>query len=164
MLLNNIEDLLYFEHLVAFPSISALKINAFQVLPLSLVPLMAGLPGNTPAFPRLSRWLWCTYAPKTPPRGSVRDSHTKHVSSCHPWRQELAMMLERLPPPCMPRTYTKVVPTQRSCRNSGTDRETDFALWASNVTEQAFGWALSTLVVQERYLWLNLAEMRDAEK
>lgn len=41
---------------------------------------------------------------------------------------------------------------------------TDFTLWALKVTAQAFSWAMSTLVVQERYLWLNLAEMRDAEK
>ncbi|KAL0152428.1 hypothetical protein M9458_052151, partial [Cirrhinus mrigala] len=37
---------------------------------------------------------------------------------------------------------------------------TDYALRAS----QALGRAMSTMVVQEHHLWLNLAEMRDAEK
>ncbi|KAL0147528.1 hypothetical protein M9458_057156, partial [Cirrhinus mrigala] len=41
---------------------------------------------------------------------------------------------------------------------------TDYALQATKVTAQALGRAMSTVVVQERHLWLNLAEMRDAEK
>ncbi|KAL0151337.1 hypothetical protein M9458_053331 [Cirrhinus mrigala] len=41
---------------------------------------------------------------------------------------------------------------------------TDYALQATKVTTQALGRALSTMVVQERHLWLNLAEMQDAEK
>ncbi|KAI2653488.1 Transposon Ty3-G Gag-Pol polyprotein [Labeo rohita] len=41
---------------------------------------------------------------------------------------------------------------------------TDYALQATKVTAQALGRAMSTMVVQERHLWLNLAEMRDAEK
>ncbi|KAL0160844.1 hypothetical protein M9458_044569, partial [Cirrhinus mrigala] len=41
---------------------------------------------------------------------------------------------------------------------------TDYALRATKVTAQALGRAMSTMVVQERHLWLNLAEMRDAEK
>ncbi|KAL0150774.1 hypothetical protein M9458_053932 [Cirrhinus mrigala] len=40
----------------------------------------------------------------------------------------------------------------------------DYALRATKVTAQALGRAMSTMVVQERHLWLNLAEMRDAEK
>ncbi|KAL0172917.1 hypothetical protein M9458_033228, partial [Cirrhinus mrigala] len=42
--------------------------------------------------------------------------------------------------------------------------ETDYALRATKVTAQALGRAMSTMVVQERHLWLNLTEMRDAEK
>ncbi|KAI2647955.1 Transposon Ty3-G Gag-Pol polyprotein [Labeo rohita] len=38
------------------------------------------------------------------------------------------------------------------------------ALRATKITAQALGRAMSTMVVQERHLWLNLAEMRDAEK
>ncbi|KAL0176031.1 hypothetical protein M9458_028361, partial [Cirrhinus mrigala] len=41
---------------------------------------------------------------------------------------------------------------------------TDYALQATKVTAQALGRAMSTMVVQERHLWLNLAEMLDAEK
>ncbi|KAL0168330.1 hypothetical protein M9458_036552, partial [Cirrhinus mrigala] len=41
---------------------------------------------------------------------------------------------------------------------------TDYALRAMKVMAQALGRAMSTMVVQERHLWLNLAEMRDAEK
>lgn len=41
---------------------------------------------------------------------------------------------------------------------------TDYALWATEVTAQTLGRALSMLVVQERHLLLNLAEMRDAKK
>ncbi|KAL0151371.1 hypothetical protein M9458_053365 [Cirrhinus mrigala] len=41
---------------------------------------------------------------------------------------------------------------------------TDYALRATKVTAQVLRRAMSTMVVQERHLWLNLAEMRDAEK
>lgn len=42
-------------------------------------------------------------------------------------------------------------PTQRGCRNSG-------------LPQTLQGRTMSTLVVQERHLWLNLVQMRDAEK
>ncbi len=41
---------------------------------------------------------------------------------------------------------------------------TDFALRATKVTARSLGKPMSTMVVQERYLWLNLAEMKDVEK
>ncbi|KAL0173947.1 hypothetical protein M9458_029915, partial [Cirrhinus mrigala] len=41
---------------------------------------------------------------------------------------------------------------------------TDYALRATKVTGQAVGRAMSTMVFEERHLWLNLAEMRDAKK
>ncbi len=41
---------------------------------------------------------------------------------------------------------------------------TDFALWATKVTARSLGKAMSTMVVQEHHLWLNLAEMMDADK
>ncbi len=37
---------------------------------------------------------------------------------------------------------------------------TDLALQAMNVTKRSLGQTMSTLVVQERHLWLNLADMR----
>lgn len=42
--------------------------------------------------------------------------------------------------------------------------ETDLALQATKVIVQALGPAMSTLVVLEHHLWLNLAKMSDAEK
>ncbi len=41
---------------------------------------------------------------------------------------------------------------------------TDFALRATKVTARSLGKAKSTMVVQERHLWLNLAEMKDVDK
>ncbi len=41
---------------------------------------------------------------------------------------------------------------------------TDFALRATKVTSWSLGKAMSTMVVQERHLWLNLAEMKDVDK
>ncbi len=41
---------------------------------------------------------------------------------------------------------------------------TDFALRATKVTARSLGKAMSTMVVQEHHLWLNLAEMKDVDK
>ncbi len=41
---------------------------------------------------------------------------------------------------------------------------TDFALQAKKVTARSLLKAMSTMVVQERHLWLNLAEMKDVDK
>ncbi len=41
---------------------------------------------------------------------------------------------------------------------------TDFALRATKVTARSPGKAMSTMVVQERHLWLNLVEMKDVDK
>ncbi|KAI2665879.1 Transposon Ty3-G Gag-Pol polyprotein [Labeo rohita] len=41
---------------------------------------------------------------------------------------------------------------------------TDFALRATKVTARSLGQVMSTLVVQEHHLWLNLAQMADVEK
>ncbi len=41
---------------------------------------------------------------------------------------------------------------------------TDFVLRATKVTARSLGKAMSTLVVQEHHLWLNLAEMKDVDK
>lgn len=38
------------------------------------------------------------------------------------------------------------------------------SFWAMKIAVQALGRAMSTLVVQEHHLWLNLAEMQDVEK
>ncbi len=41
---------------------------------------------------------------------------------------------------------------------------TDFAIRATKVTARYLGTAMSTMVVQERHLWLKLAEMNDVDK
>ncbi len=41
---------------------------------------------------------------------------------------------------------------------------TDFALRVTKVMARSLGKAMSTMEVQERHLWLNLAEMKDADK
>ncbi len=41
---------------------------------------------------------------------------------------------------------------------------TDFALRATKVMARSLGKAMSTMVVQERHLWLNLVEMKDVDK
>ncbi len=41
---------------------------------------------------------------------------------------------------------------------------TDFSLRATKVTTRSLGKAMSTMVVQERHLWLNLVEMKDVDK
>ncbi len=41
---------------------------------------------------------------------------------------------------------------------------TDLALRATKVTARSLGKAMSTMVVKERHLWLNLAEMKDVDK
>ncbi len=41
---------------------------------------------------------------------------------------------------------------------------TDLALRATKVTAQSLGRAMSTLVVQERHLWLCLTDMKEQEK
>jgi hypothetical protein len=41
---------------------------------------------------------------------------------------------------------------------------TDLALRATKVTARSLGRAMSTLVVQERHLWLTLADMRESDK
>ncbi len=41
---------------------------------------------------------------------------------------------------------------------------TDFALLATKVTARSLGKAMSTMVVQECHLWLNLVEMKGVDK
>lgn len=60
----------------------------------------------------------------------------------------------------------------RSMDESGTDpaafRElcsaTDLAMYATKTTAQGIGSAMASLVVLERHLWLNLKEIKDADK
>ncbi|KAI2644665.1 Transposon Ty3-G Gag-Pol polyprotein [Labeo rohita] len=101
-----------------------------------------------------------------PPGGAAQDSR--------PGLRRLMRPLGKLRPPYMlwrfcrsislrfSKTCTRVFLTQSSYTSCAL--ATDYALRATKVTAQALGRAMSTMVVQERHLWLNLAEMRDAEK
>lgn len=159
MLLNGFEDILYFEHLVAFPLLSALKNKCFSGSSTLTSTLDCGAAiRNIPMFPRLSGWLWCTYAPKTPPRGSVQDSHSKHV--IQDGKNLQCRWTGCLHPTCRGHTRGWSPPSAHAETVLGTS----FILWALKVTAQTFGWAMSTFVVQECYLWPHLEDMRDAEK
>ncbi len=52
----------------------------------------------------------------------------------------------------------------RRCMMQELRTATDFALRATKVTARSLGKAMSTMVVQEHHLWLNLAEMKDVDK
>ncbi|XP_016330768.1 dihydroxyacetone phosphate acyltransferase-like [Sinocyclocheilus anshuiensis] len=56
--------------------------------------------------------------------------------------------------------------TAKAYRAAGQELRTatDLALRATKVTARSLGQTMSTLVVQERHLWLNLADMREADK
>ncbi|KAI2660848.1 hypothetical protein H4Q32_008522 [Labeo rohita] len=126
---------------------------------------MAVRRGGTRRSPRWRERLRCTCARKTPPPGGAnRNSRPgpaysasgQAASALHAMAilqvyqaKVLKDLHEGVPDP-------ELVQELRSA--------TDYALRATKVTAQALGRAMSTMVVQERHLWLNLAEMRDAEK
>ncbi len=135
----------------------------------SSLPLMAGWLGGSRTFPRWRKQLRCTCMRKMQPFGGiVRVSRPKPVK----WRPlsqpKLTALQARPPLPCMPwlscryteprhwNKCTRVVPTRGWCR-SCVQRLTS----SPRATKVM---ALSTLVVQERHLWLNLAEMKDVDK
>ncbi|KAI2656006.1 Transposon Ty3-G Gag-Pol polyprotein [Labeo rohita] len=116
-----------------------------RVLPSSL-PSRTGQLGGTRMFPRWSVQLQCTCACKMPPPGRI-----VHVSRPKPVHQ--AQALKQL---------------HEGRPDKGVMQElrtvTDFALRATKVTARSLGQVMATMVVQERHLWLNLAQMADADK
>ncbi len=89
-------------------------------------------------------------------------------------RPKLIALRARQPLPCTPWLscrFTKPRCSNRCTRGStdpGLMQElrtaTDFALRATKVTARSLAKAMSSMVVQERHLWLNLAEMKDIDK
>ncbi len=143
--------------------------------PPSSLPSTAEWPGGTRAFPRWRERSRCTCAHETPPLGgTVRVSRPRPVSWQPLSRPKLTVLRARQPPPCTPWLscrFTKPRCSNR-CTKGSTDpglmqelrTATDFALRATKVTARSLGKAMSTMVVQERHLWLNLAEMKDVDK
>ncbi|KAI2657489.1 Transposon Ty3-G Gag-Pol polyprotein [Labeo rohita] len=113
--------------------------------------------------PRWRERLRCTCARKTPPPGgAARDSPKAYAASGQAASDLHAMAILQV-------YQAKVL---KDLHEGDPDPEllqelcsvTVYALRATKVTAQALERAMSTMVVQERHLWLNLAEMRDAEK
>ncbi len=139
--------------------------EAARPSPPSSLPSMAGLPGGTRAFPR-----WRERMP--PLGGTVRISRPKPVSWRPLSRPKLIVLRARQPLPCTPWLSTRFklrhsnrcmrVAVHSSCINPRT--ATDFALQATKVTVRSLGKVMSTMVVQEHHLWLNLAEIKDFDK
>ncbi len=145
--------------------------EAARLSPSSSLRSMAGLPGGTRAFPRWRERSRCTCARETPPLGGIaRVSRPKPVS----WRllsqPKLIVLRAMQPLPCMPWRSCRFTKPRHSkkCTDPGLMQElrtvTDLALRATKVTARSLGKAMSTMVVQERHLWLDLAEMKDVDK
>ncbi len=149
--------------------------KAARLPPQSSLPSTAEWPGGTRAFPRWRERSRCTCAHETPPLGgTVRVSRPRPVSWQPLSRPKLTVLRARQPPPCTPwlscrftkprrsNRCTRAVPTRGLMQELRT--ATDFALQATKITARSLGKAMSTMVVQERHLWLNLAEMKDVDK
>ncbi|KAL0175517.1 hypothetical protein M9458_027847, partial [Cirrhinus mrigala] len=95
-------------------------------------------------------------APPSPKRSCVRFSRVPPQCLSSRSRGKLPFRAEALKELDEGSTDPEVLRERRS--------PTDYALQATKVTAQALDRAMSTLVAQERHLWLNLAEMKDAEK
>ncbi len=141
-------------------------------------PSTAEWPGGTRAFPRWRERSRCTCAHETLPLGgTVRVSRPRPVNWHRLSRPKLTVLRARQPPPCMPwlscrftkprrsNRCTRVVPTRGWCRSC--------ARRLTSLYERRKSWRgpsgrrcprCPLLVVQERHLWLNLAEMKDADK
>ncbi len=120
--------------------------------PPSSLPSTAGLPGGTRAFPRWRERSRCTCAHETLPLGgTVRISRPKHAMAILQVHQAKALKQ-----------------VQEHSTDPGLMQElrtaANFALRATKVTARSLGKAISTMVVQERNLWLTLAEMKDVDK
>ncbi len=123
---------------------------------------MVEWPGGTRAFPRWRERSWCTCAHKR--RHSEEPSASLPSKAC---RLTAALALH-----AMAILQVHQVKALKQVHEGNTDpglmqklrTTTDFALRATKVTVRSLGEAMSTMVVQERHLWLDLAEMKDVDK
>ncbi len=142
--------------------------------PPSSLPSMAEWPGGTRAFPGWRERSRCTCAHETPPLGgTVRVSHPRPVS----W-QTLAAKAYSAAGQAASALHAMAIlqvhqaKALKQVHEGSTDpglmqelrTATDFALRATKVMARSLWKAMSTMVVQERHLWLNLAEMKDVDK
>ncbi len=140
--------------------------------PPSSLPSMVEWPGGTRAFPRWRERSRCTCAHETPPLGgTVRVSRPRPVS-WQPLSAYSAAGQEASALHAMAILQVHQAKALKQVHKGSTDpglmqelrTATDFALRATKVTARSLGKAMSTMVVQERHLWLNLAEMKDVDK
>ncbi|KAI2645254.1 Gag-Pro-Pol polyprotein [Labeo rohita] len=124
----------------------------------ALTTLDGGAARGTWTSPRLSALSQCICARTAlPPGMATHGSHPKHAASAlHAMAILQVYQAKALKELDKGSTDPEVLRELRSA--------TDYAFRATKVTAQALGRAMSTLVVQECHLWLNLAEMKDAEK
>ncbi len=120
----------------------------------------------------------CCHHRRTGPRadGHACPGSGEHRAGGQQTAQSRALVLRaRQPPPCTPWLLAGQVHQAKALKQvhdgstePGLMQElrtvTDFALRATKVTAWSLGKAMSTMVVQERHLWLNLAEMKYVDK
>ncbi len=129
--------------------------EAARLSPPSSLPSTAGLPGGTRAFPRWRRAV------------AVHLCHETLLS-----QPKLIVLRARQPLPLHAMAILQVHQAKalkemhEDSSDPGLMQElrtaTDLTLRAMKVTARSLGKAMSTMVVQERHLWLDLAEMKDS--
>ncbi len=143
--------------------------------PPSSLPSTAEWPGGTRAFPRWRERSRCTCAHETPPLGG-----TVHVPPSKACRLTAALAAKAYSTAgqatsalhAMAILQVHQAKVLKQVHEGSTDpglmqelrTATDFALRATKVTARSLAKAMSSMVVQERHLWLNLAEMKDIDK
>ncbi len=151
------------------PSVTARA--GFSVIPSSL-PSVVGRLGGRLTFPKWRVKLQCTCACKTPALGGiVIVSLPKYVSWRPLSRPKLTVL--RAKPPLHAMAILRAHQAKGTKMHEGSTNlrltqelrsATDLALRATEVTARSLRKAMSMLVVQERHLWLSLAERSDVDK
>ncbi len=131
--------------------------EAARPCPPSSLPSTAEWPGGTRAFPRWRERSRCTCAHETAALAAKAYSAAgQEASALH------AMAILQV------HQAKALKQVHEGSTDPGLMQElrtaTDFALRATKVTARSLGKAMSTMVVQERHFWLNLAEMKDVDK
>ncbi len=143
--------------------------------PPSSLPSMAEWPGGTRAFPRWRERSRCTCAHETPPLGGTcprLPSKACKLTAALAAKAYSAAGQAASALHAMAILQVHQAKALKQVHEGSTDpglmqelrTATDFALRATKVTARSLGKAMSTMVVQERHLWLNLAEMKDVDK
>ncbi len=111
--------------------------------------------------PQLSALLRCSFAHGAPQPGGVIHTPRPGLVGSHPFKWPRLTELQTYQAMALKQLY-------EGSSDPGLMQElrtaTDLALWATKVTARPLGQTMSTLVVQERHLWLNLADMSESDK